>query len=155
MAEMAETLDLVRALYSDFFERGVRYFFPDGALSAEGRTAEMQPTLRFHSRTDGALDLEWMGTVYHFERGGGRPFTEDQVRLVGGIGAVLSARYRSLFVGGAAAATFGLFAGLPEDRYVSAFLDHFPYLDEDTVPEGRDVVADPTQALRGSDPFTR
>jgi len=149
---MPETQEIVHALFCDFFERGVRYFFPDAELRATASVAETIPSLTFHSRTDGGLDLEWMGTRYDCARAG-RPFTEDQLRLIGAIGGVLSARYRSIFHA-ASAATPHLFAGLAEDRYVSAFLDHSPYLDEDGLPAERNVVADAIEVLRESSLLT-
>jgi hypothetical protein len=149
---MVETGESVRSLYRDFFERGLRYFFPRAELSARGQTPEALPVLRIRSRTDGALDIEWMGATYHFAHPQARPFTEDQLRLVGSIGSVLSARYRSIFTGSPAAA--GLFSGLPEDRYVSAFLDPSLYLSEHSVPEERDVVADAIEVLRESSLLT-
>src|ERR1700681_282959 len=107
-AKMADTLEIVNRLYCDFFERGVRYFFSDARLTADGPAPDTAPSLSFHSRTDGSLDLEWMGTCYHLQRAG-RPFTEDQLRLLGAIGAVLSARYRSIFFPASAASTSHLF----------------------------------------------
>ena len=149
---MPETQEIVHALFCDFFERGLRYFFPDAQLRATGNAAETSPSLTFHSRTDGGLQLQWMGACYDFERTG-RPFTEDQLRLIGAIGAVLSARYRSIFHA-ASAATPHLFTGLVEDQYVSACLDHSPYLDEDGVPAPRNVVADAIEVLRESSLLT-
>ncbi len=146
---MPDTLEIVHALYAGFFERGVRYFFPDANLSAIGRTAEAVPSLSFHNATDGSLDLAWMGIRYHLECAG-RPFTEDQLRILGAIGAVLSARYRSIFFPASAASTSRLFEGLQEDRFVSAFLNHFPYLNENGFPADRDVAADAIEVLRES-----
>lgn len=146
---MPDTLEIVHALYCDFFERGVRYFFPEAQLTAKGSRPESSPSLSFHSRTDGSVDLDWMGTRYHLERSG-HSFTEDQLRLVGAIGGVLSARYRGIFFAESAASTSHLFEGLAEDRYVSAFLDHSPYLDERGLPTERDVVADAIEVLRES-----
>jgi DisA bacterial checkpoint controller nucleotide-binding len=150
---MPDTLEIVHALYGGFFERGVRYFFPDAALTVVGRAPETIPSLNFHSRTDGSLDPEWMGVRYHLERPG-RPFTEDQIRMLGAIGAVLSARYRSIFFPASVASTSRLFEGLQEDRFVSAFLDHFPYLDENGFPAERDVAADAIEVLRESSLIT-
>ena len=98
---MADTLEFVHALYCDFFERGVRYFFPEAGLTVQGAASEVRPWLTFGHRTDGALDLEWMGSNYHLARAG-RSFTEDQQRLLAAIGGVLSTRYRSIFFSGAA-----------------------------------------------------
>ncbi|HJT86917.1 MAG TPA: hypothetical protein VJ732_03650 [Bryobacteraceae bacterium] len=150
---MPETLDFVHGLYAEFFERGVRYFFPNATLRATASTSAITPSLTFLNRTDGTLDLEWMGIRYHLERPG-RPFTENQVRLLGAIGGVLSARYRSIFFAPSAASGANLFAGLPEDRYVSAFLEHLPYLDETGLPTERDIVGDAIEVLRESSLLT-
>jgi len=149
---MAETLEIVHALYCDFFERGVRYFYPEATLAIIGRTAEPDPSLISHSLTDGSLDLEWMGMRYHIEQRE-RSFTEDQLRLLGAIGNVLSARFRSIFFAASVPSTPSLFAGLQEDRFVSAFLDHLPYLGNN-VPAKRDVIADAIQVLRESSLIT-
>ncbi len=150
---MAQTVDVAHALYRGFFERGVRYFFPDAEFRPESEIPDALPSLNFNSRTDGGLDLEWMGNRYHLEQHA-RPFTEDQLRLLGAIGGVLSARYRSIFFPASAASTSHLFEGLPEDRYVSAFLDHFPYLNEEGLPAERDVVGDAIEVLRESSLIT-
>ena len=150
---MPETLEFVHSLYCDFFERGVRYFFPEAELTARGAAPEFRPMLTMDHRTDGSLDLEWMGTRYHFERAG-HSFTEDQLRLVAAIGGVLATRYRSIFFSGAAAASPQLFEGLAEDRYVSAFLDPSPYMGEGEPPVKRDVIADTIEVLRQSSLIT-
>ena len=149
---MPETQEVVHALFCDFFERGIRYFFPDVLLRATGPANEARPSLTFHHRTDGGLELQWMGACYDCQRPG-RSFTEDQLRLLAAIGAVLSARYRNIFHA-VSAATPQLFAGLAEDRYVSAFLDHTPYLDEFGLPAERNVVADAIEVLRESSLLT-
>lgn len=93
-----------------------------------------------------------MGARYHCQCPG-RPFSEDQVRLLGAIGAVLSARYRSIFSAVSAAATSSLFEGLAEDRFVSAFLDHGPYLN-DELPTGPDIMANAIEVMRESSLLT-
>jgi len=149
---MPEVPEIVNILYRGFFERGVRYFFPDASMVTDGKAQDANPTLVFHSRTDGGVDLEWMGGRYHCSCDG-RPFTEEQLRLLGAIGAVLSARFRSIFSAVSVASTTGLFEGLAEDRYVSAFLDHTPYLGDD-LPAGRDVVANAIEVMRESSLLT-
>ena len=42
---MPDALEFVHALYGDFFERGVRYFFPEAALSVRGAARELKPSL--------------------------------------------------------------------------------------------------------------
>jgi DisA bacterial checkpoint controller nucleotide-binding len=150
---MPDTAGVVHALYSGFFERGVRYFFPDASLGVAGRPPEFNPELAIRRLTDSAVDLEWMGTRYRLEHPA-IAFTEDQMRLLGAIGTVLHARYRSIFNAAPEAFTSSLFEGLPEDRYVSAFLDHSPSLDAEAPAGERDVVADAIALLRESSLLT-
>jgi hypothetical protein len=44
--------------------------------------------------------------------------------------------------------SFGLFQGLAEDHYVSAFLDPSPYLESKIVPSARDRISDALEVLR-------
>jgi hypothetical protein len=66
----------------------------------------------------------------------------------------LTARYRGIFFPVSAAYSSHLFEGLAEDRYVSAFLDHFPYLEKNEAPLERDVIADAIDVLRQSSLLT-
>jgi hypothetical protein len=146
----AAPLDVVNALYADFLERGLRHFFPDHRLEILGRARENSPALAFHYATNGGLELEWCGVRYSF-RQQSEAFTENELRLIAAVGHVLSARYQGIFAAGSAASTLHLFRGLPEDRFVSAFLDHFPYLEN---PTASDVVADAIEVLRESSLIT-
>jgi DNA integrity scanning protein DisA with diadenylate cyclase activity len=150
---MPEPTGKVHALYRDFLERGVRYFFPDAELAPNSQAPDTEPALLISSRTDGTADLDWIGTRYRLSCPG-RGLTEDQLRLLGAIGAVLSARYKSLFHTESAASQLRLFEGLPEDRYVSAFLDPMPYLGDDRFPDGPDVVTDAIEVMRESSLLT-
>jgi hypothetical protein len=150
---MAKTSVIAQALYAEFFQRALRYFFAESELIVEGPAAETEPELRFETKTDGTIGLEWMGARYLLARGE-RPFTENQMRLMGAIGAVLSARYRSIFRAESGAATTRMFEGLPEDRFVSAFLRLKPYLSGDMAPAGADVVADALEVMRESSLLT-
>ena len=149
----SELLKFANTLHCDSFERSVRYFFPDANLVAQGAAPEFGPALTFLDRSDGTLDMEWMGTHYHLERVG-RSFTEHDLRLLAAIGRVLSSRYQSIPFAGSAAASPYLFEGLVEDRYVSAFLDPSPYMGEGEPPAMRDVVAEAIEVLRQSSLIT-
>jgi hypothetical protein len=149
---MPEVAAIAHALYGDFFERGVRYFFPDADVRVESRDTEMRTALGVETLTDGTVRLEWMGVRYLLARPG-RPFTENQLRLLGAIGAVLSTRFRIIFEGGSAIAS-RFFEGLPEDRYVSAFLRLAPYLKPDLPAPGTDVVANAIEVMRESSLLT-
>jgi hypothetical protein len=61
---------------------------------------------------------------------------------------VLSARYSSLFDAGSNPSSFGLFNGMPEDHYVSAYLDPTPFVDPNTFHSGRDRISDAIEVLR-------
>lgn len=123
------TLDVVNALYGEFFERGVRHFLP-------GTQITPHPGVRFEGR----------GAVEYAVRYPGRSLSEDEVRLVGAVNSVLSARYRSLFNATTNLTSFSLFRGLPEDHYVSAYLDPSPYA-QPTATE-KDRIADAIELLR-------
>jgi hypothetical protein len=150
---LADPFEIVNSLYGGFFVKGVRYFFPRAQLEIVRTLVEPQTDLRILHRPDGTLQLDWMDRCYRLAVPG-RALSEHQMRLLGAIGGVLSARYRSIFFAVSAAATSSLFEGLVEDRYVSAFLDHFPYLDETAISAERDVLADAIEVLRQSSLIT-
>jgi hypothetical protein len=146
-------IEVVNALYADFLERGIRHFFPDHRLDITGPAPDSLPELRFHHQTDGSLELDWCGIGYGFSARG-RAISENEIRLLGAIGDVLAARYRSLFVGAPAGIMLNLFRGIAEDRFVSAFLDHEPYRDQSGIPSETDVIADAIEVLRESSLLT-
>ena len=141
--------DVVNALYGEFFERGVRHFFPAFNVEALGpaNTITSLPDFTFHPRPDGRLEVRWGNLEYAVHRHGGS-LSEDEVRLVAAISNVLAARYRTLFNPGSSVTSFGLFNGMPEDHYVSAFLDAAPYLAENEVSSSRDRISDAIEVLR-------
>jgi len=65
-----------------------------------------------------------------------------------GIGAVLDSRYKMIADTDRAEKRFELFRGLPEDRYVSVFIDGDPYAQE--IWQGPDRVEDTIEVLRTS-----
>lgn len=144
---------MVRALYCDFFERGLRYFFPDVRFTISSKAGEVVPSLCFTSMVSNTLCLEWMGTHYEVVRADGA-FSENELRLLAAIGEVWSARFRGIFVPASGAFVSHVFEGLAEDRYVSAFLDHSRYLEEHRLTGERDVVADAIEVLRQSSLIT-
>jgi len=139
-------LDVVNALYGEFFEYGVRHFFPSCTIAVLGRANSNPPGFTFHPRPDGRLEVQWGGLEYAVQHDG-RALSEDEVRLVAAISNVLAARYRSLFNPRSNATSFGLFRGLPEDHFVAAYLDPTAYLDENAVA-GRDRISDAIEVLR-------
>ena len=149
---MTSTINVFHVLYQEFFERGLRYFLPTARMEIAG-AANSRTTLDLVSRTDGKLALSWFGQEYILEHPRGS-FTENEMRITVAVGNVLAARFRSFFNTTTAAATLALFRGLPEDRYISAFLDPFTYLDDTEIPSRPDYVADAIEVLRESSLLT-
>lgn len=149
---MTSAINVFHVLYNEFFERGLRYFLPAVRIEIKG-TSISHTTLDLVSRTDGKLALSWFGQEYLVEHPRGT-FTENEIRVIVSVGSVLAARYRSFFNTTTAAATLALFRGLPEDRYISAFLDPFTYLDDSEIPSRADYVADAIEVLRESSLLT-
>ena len=150
--DLAGSVNVFHVLYHEFFERGIRYFLPNARIEISGSVV-FRTSLDLVSRNDGTLALSWFGQEYIVTNPRGS-FTEDEIRIIISVGAVLSARFRGFFNTTTAAATLALFRGLPEDRYISAFLDPFTYLDDNQVPTRNDYVADAIEVLRESSLLT-
>jgi CRP-like cAMP-binding protein len=136
-------------LYGELLERSVRYFFPTGRLTMLGPNTSSRQVLTYHSQQDTVLELEWLHARYALSKPS-KPFTPHENCLLKSIGNVLSARYHLLFNADLAAQSFHLFRGLPEDRYISAFLDPDPYSNVEALPHITDRVAEAIEVLRVS-----
>jgi hypothetical protein len=144
---MAAPVNVVNALYGEFFERGVRHFLPWCRIQALGNPSSDPPAFTVTPSPDGKLQVQWGGLEYavHCE---GRAVSGDEVRLIAAVSNVLAARYSSLFNATSNVTSFGLFRGLPEDHYVSAFLDPAPYLESNIEPSVRDRISEALEVLR-------
>ena len=146
MPKQTTTAPFIDGLYGKLVEGGIGYFFPsakfellDPALDAGD--CKIMPT------SDGSLlSLNWLGSQYSLTRD--EPFSEAELKLLTSIGAVLDFRYRMIVDVNRAEQRFELFRGLPEDRYVSAYIDGAPYAQK--VWEGPDRVEDAIEVLRTS-----
>jgi hypothetical protein len=132
------------ALYRELLERGIRYCFPGVDLQRSASDATPVAQLSVTPRADGAVDLTWLGVAWRMDRGG-RELTANETKLLRSIARVLSLRYQMLVDSAVAAERIDLFRGLPEDRFVSAYLDPAPYsqgspLMLDRVAEAIDVL---------------
>lgn len=135
-------------LYSDLLESGIGYFFPGASLQRISRDAEHMPELLGAVPSGGQLEFEWMGSGYSLSAAS--KLSEHERRLIRSIGTVLSARYQLLTDETLAAQSFQLFRGLPEDRFVSAFLDPSPHASAEAIAAVPDRVADAIEVLRTS-----
>lgn len=135
-------------LYSDLLENGIRYFFPGATLERVQLGAEQMPGLLGAVPSGGQVEFEWMGSGYSLTSTS--KLSDHERRLLRSIGMVLSARYQLLTNEELAAQSFQLFRGLPEDRFVSAFLDPTPHTSAEAIAGLPDRVADAIEVLRTS-----
>ena len=135
------------ALYVNLLQRGVQYFLPSVRLEPLGPSESHSHLIQYENGPDGLAIVEWLGVRHALIREG-RKLTDDERKLLKSVGRVLSARYRFLFDRALASQALDLFRGVPEDRYVSAFLDPFPYADVETRLNTPDRVADAIEVLR-------
>jgi hypothetical protein len=117
--------DAFNTLYRQYFERGIRYCFPDVRLQRSAAAAPPAAQLSVTPRPDGAVDLTWLGAVWRMEHAG-RALTANETKLLWSIARVLSLRYKTLIDSAAAAERIDMFRGVPEDRFVSAYLNGAP-----------------------------
>ena len=139
----------VNALYGELLERAVGYFLPECKLEVLEPVDTSDAEVKFDHQSDGVLELGWLGFRYKLFNQG-KSFSENEKKLLMCIGNVLSTRYGLLFDADLAARSFHLFRGLPEDRYVSAFLDETPYTKNPMPIWKADRIADAIEVLRVS-----
>jgi hypothetical protein len=137
----------VDALYREFLARGVESFFPGTRLDVIEPAAMSDPPRVRRDLTAGAVEFEWLGFRYRLA-GLEHPLSTDQARLLESIRRVLSARYHVLFDPALAAQSLHRFRGLPEDRFVSAFLDPAAYSDVEALTRVPDRVSEAIEVLR-------
>src|SRR5690606_16399431 len=117
--------------------------------SVDGTESDRLFNTAVDDRDGSVLMLQWLGRAYALRRPA-QSFTECEVSLARAIGRVLGARYRALFNPDIAAKNFHLFRGLPEDTYVSAFLDPRPYRTLGNPASDADRISDAIEVLRTS-----
>jgi hypothetical protein len=140
----AQASHLIDGLYEKLIEEGLGYFFPSAKFESLGRVtgASQDPiALEVDHKT---VTINLLGVRCSLTRD--ESFSDAELRLVTSIGAVLGARYRMIRDADRVEQRFELFRGLPEDRYVSAFIDGAPY--NEPVWKGPDRVEDAIEVLR-------
>jgi len=124
MSAQIQAPNFINGLYGKLIEGGIGYFFPTATFQQLPQEAGSNQELI--KGADGtSLMMNWLGARYLLTRD--NPFSDSEIRLLGSIGAVLHARYRMIIDAARVEQRFELFRGLPEDRYVSAYLDISPY----------------------------
>ncbi len=135
---------LIDGLYEKLIEGGLSYFFPSAKIDPLRRepNRNREPITLEPDRTSATIN--WLGVQCSLTRD--EPFSDAEVRLLRGIGAVLGARYRMITDVDRVEQRFELFRGLPEDRYVSAYIDRAPY--DNPAWKGPDRLEDAIEVLR-------
>jgi hypothetical protein len=133
-------------LFEQLLRRGVQYFLPFSHLEMVGRERDATPEFVFHPMPGDGLSFEWLGNRYTLTNE--RQFSDHEQTMLRSIGRFLSRRYRVLFDSEIAAQNLTIFAGLPEDRYVSAFLDGSVFDDAGGVATLPDRISMAIEVLR-------
>src|SRR5262245_41404790 len=133
-------------LYEEFFERGLQYFFPFATFQPLGADPPGHEDAMDGNAEPSVLRLTWLGAQYAFHNP--VPFTSHDVRMLDSVRAVLTTRYHMLRDADRHGLNVARFWGLPEDRYVSAFLDRRPYAEH--LPARPDRIAEAIEVLRTS-----
>ncbi len=135
------------SVFRQLLKQGLEHFMPAAQielLSPVVYTDDL--VVACHDSSRGVIEFDWLGYRYRAGRPDG--FTDDQIRMVKSVGRVLSIRYRLAFHPVLAAESAHLFRGLPEDRYVSAFLDSSVYRDLEEAAGRPDRIAGAIEVLR-------
>ncbi len=137
MREQTQTAPFIDGLYGKLVEGGMGYFFPSAKFDL--LEPNLDPAEHRITRTSAgtSLVLNWLGSRYSLTRD--EPFSDAELKLLTSIGAVLDYRYRMIVDTTRVEQRFELFRGLPEDRYVSGYIDDAPYAEK--VWQGPDRVA--------------
>ena len=138
---------MLDAVFRQLLEQGLQYFISNAQIEVLGAAESAEPVLACHVSPAGAMEFDWLGSRYKAQKSRG-DFSESEVRMVKSIGRVLATRYRLAFHPVLAAEGAHLFRGLPEDRYVSAFLNSAAYRDADEAAAKPDKIAAAIEVLR-------
>ena len=121
MVSAVNNTPVLTMLNEQLFRRGVQYFLPSARLTVVGQDQKSTPEILFHGPVGDGLQFAWLGNRYALTNG--RRFSDHEQKMLRSIATFLAARYDLLFDAEADTRTPAIFSGLPEDRYVSAFLE--------------------------------
>jgi hypothetical protein len=146
MPDQTQAPHFIDGLYGKLIEGGIGYFFPSVNFQSLGRDSRLGQDLIAQDPSGTSVVMSWLGSRYSLTRE--EPFSESEIKLLRSIGAVLESRYRMIVDATRVEQRFELFRGLPEDRYVSAYIDGAPY--REPVWKEPDRVEDAIEVLRTS-----
>ncbi len=150
---MSTSLDaresFVDGFYRERLQESVRYFFPNGCIEPLDPGGSPRTPHASDDQADGRFEFEWRGARYAFAKPEGS-FTHFERALLASIGRVLAVRAELLAGGTPTPETFHLFRGLPEDRFVSAFLETLTAPGERPPDHRPDRITEAIELLRAS-----
>src|SRR5713226_3006404 len=135
-------------LYEELLESSLSYFFPSGQIRRLAATETASTVLRFANSGTREVQFDWMGCRYSLLLQ--HALAEHEYRLLKSIGTVLSTRYELVSSQSWAVRSTQLFRGVPEDRYVSAFLDPSPHSSAVEASSHPDRITEAIEVLRTS-----
>jgi hypothetical protein len=133
-------------LYQQLMTRGIRSFLPSAQIDLVESVPDSTAQVVFRETVDGGLSFDWLGDRYMLSKPG--EFSAHERRMLRSISRFLSTRYDLLFDREIAAQNIPMFGGMPEDRYVSAFLDPRVFGDSATAAAPPDRVSAAIEVLR-------
>jgi len=146
-AEPVPGRQFLDALYLEFLERGLAYFFPGRKLHVTGAAPTIDASLRCEASPDADMEFTWLGRRYRLAGGA---VSSDESNLVRAIGRVLELRYHLLENTAFAVQSLQMFSGLAEDRYVSSYLEPSTFADVKTAATKADRITSVIEVLRVS-----
>jgi hypothetical protein len=146
MVQAEKNTPHLNTLYEQLFRRGVQYFLPSSHLEVVERHHGSTPDVIFQLKNGNGLNFEWLGHRYSLSNG--RQFSDHEQKMVRSIVRFLSTRYDLLFDSEIANRSSTILSGLPEDRYVSAFLDGSVFDDARSMATLPDRISEAIEVLR-------
>jgi hypothetical protein len=135
-------------LYEELLESALTYFFPSARLLRVREARTPSTVLGFADSGTKEVQFDWMGFRYSLSLQ--QLLSEHEQRLLKAIGTVLSTRYELVLSQNWAMRNAQLFRGVPEDRYVSAFLEPSLHSSAEAVSNKPDRITNAIEVLRTS-----
>src|SRR5256885_2597131 len=79
---------LIDRLFEEFFERGLKYFFPFATFEPIGSSPDSHIGVVEGNTATSVLSLNWLGFQYAFKNK--TPFMEHELKLLNSVSAVLT-----------------------------------------------------------------
>ena len=138
----------LEGLFEELLESALHYFYPSAQIRRLTTTGKVSTVLRLAESDTNEVQFDWMGVRYSLSLE--HPLSEHEQRLLKSIGTVLSTRYELGSSQNWEMRSRQLFRGVPEDRYVSAFLDPSLHSSAKAEGNGPDRISDAIEVLRTS-----